>query len=250
MANKVKSSLPKYIAIFDSIVERIKSGNLKVGDRVPSENELIADFNISNTTARKVLQELQNKAWVRRIKGSGTFVMKAHSEKIERELASFEAICGNFSDNLTRDGFAPKVKVIEKKIIKGGIEIDIGRKTYSISSNALHIRCLRYAGNELLKDENKYISLELCPSIADTDGDVDPIMIFYKRAKLEIGGVYRSLSADLSNPTSKDDYFGSKSPLPLILLEGATLTSSNEVLEIEKSKYRGNKYKFSLGVNP
>ena len=108
MANKVKSSLPKYIAIFDSIVERIKSGNLKVGDRVPSENELIADFNISNTTARKVLQELQNKAWVRRIKGSGTFVMKAHSEKIERELASFEAICGNFSDNLTRDGFAPK----------------------------------------------------------------------------------------------------------------------------------------------
>ncbi|RZJ24512.1 MAG: GntR family transcriptional regulator, partial [Flavobacterium sp.] len=65
----------KFIAISDSIIEKIKTGELQPGDQIPSENELIKFFSISNTTARKALLEIESKGWAKRIKGKGTYVL-------------------------------------------------------------------------------------------------------------------------------------------------------------------------------
>jgi len=60
---------PKYIKICQDIIKSIESGDLQPGDKIPSENELIAKYNISNTTARKSLQEIELRGWASRIKG-------------------------------------------------------------------------------------------------------------------------------------------------------------------------------------
>ena len=49
---------PKFITISESIIEKIRQNELLPGDKVPSENELINTYNISNTTARKCLLEI------------------------------------------------------------------------------------------------------------------------------------------------------------------------------------------------
>lgn len=91
---------PKYAELFNGIVERIKSGEFSAGDRIPSENELIAEFGVSNTTARRALLELKSNGWVRKVRGSGTFVAEMTPDKrLVRQLGSFGAICGSFSEN-------------------------------------------------------------------------------------------------------------------------------------------------------
>lgn len=45
--------------------EKIQHGNLQVGDYLPSENELCADFSITRTTVRKALDNLL-KVWLHR----------------------------------------------------------------------------------------------------------------------------------------------------------------------------------------
>ena len=88
---------PKYAELFNGIVERIKSGEFSAGDRIPSENELIAEFGVSNTTARRALLELKSNGWVRKVRGSGTFVAEMTPDKrLVRQLGSFGAICGSF----------------------------------------------------------------------------------------------------------------------------------------------------------
>jgi DNA-binding GntR family transcriptional regulator len=65
---------PKYFEISREIIGHIQRGELPVGKPVPSEREIIERHQVSNTTAWKVLHELEKAGWVSRIKGRGTFV--------------------------------------------------------------------------------------------------------------------------------------------------------------------------------
>jgi DNA-binding LacI/PurR family transcriptional regulator len=65
---------PLYALIVDYIKNEIRSGRLKPGDKVPSENELARKFNVNRLTARKALEVLEYEGLVTRIQGLGTFV--------------------------------------------------------------------------------------------------------------------------------------------------------------------------------
>ncbi len=85
-------STPKYVELYDKIVARITSGDLSAGDKVPSENELIAQFAVSNTTARRTLLELKNNGWVRKVKGSGTYVSESPPPRLVQ--GDLRKLCG------------------------------------------------------------------------------------------------------------------------------------------------------------
>ena len=61
-----------YLEVANEIEKRIHG--LDVGVRVPSESEVVREFAISRPTARAALQELERRFFVRRVKGSGTYV--------------------------------------------------------------------------------------------------------------------------------------------------------------------------------
>jgi GntR family histidine utilization transcriptional repressor len=65
---------PRYTAIKEHIIRRIDTARWKAGDRVPSENELAAEFAVSRMTARRALQELEDAGLLVRTQGLGSFV--------------------------------------------------------------------------------------------------------------------------------------------------------------------------------
>ncbi|MCC7351043.1 MAG: GntR family transcriptional regulator [Phycisphaerales bacterium] len=65
---------PLYKGMMDIMEKRIRSGQLAPGSRAPSESDLIAEFRVSSTTARRCLDELERLRLVRRVQGKGTFV--------------------------------------------------------------------------------------------------------------------------------------------------------------------------------
>lgn len=69
--------------IKDSIIKRIKVGEFKTSQKIPSENELKEIYNVSQITVRKILLELVNKGYLYRQQGKGNFVDK---RKINRML--------------------------------------------------------------------------------------------------------------------------------------------------------------------
>ncbi len=68
--------LPNYQSIANIIIERIQKHELVPGSRIPSENEIIRDYHVSNTAARKVLQEIEMGGWATKIQGKGTIRKK------------------------------------------------------------------------------------------------------------------------------------------------------------------------------
>jgi GntR family transcriptional regulator, histidine utilization repressor len=66
--------LPRYDAIKQALRARIESAELRPGDRVPSENELAVEFEVSRMTARRALLELAAQGVLFRTQGLGSFV--------------------------------------------------------------------------------------------------------------------------------------------------------------------------------
>ncbi|MCY1720946.1 GntR family transcriptional regulator [Prolixibacteraceae bacterium Z1-6] len=243
--------VPKYIAISKDIIKRIESGDLQPGDKIPSENELIKNYRISNTTARKSLHEIELQGWAARIKGKGTFVLNRTADKhITRVLGSFNAIKESFTNNLIREGFAPKNIILEKVILENGISSEINNRHLIIDGPVLKIHRLRYGNDVLLKDETKYISMTVCPKIHMLDLEKPLIGIYHKEYSLQLEKVQRSLSNMIMFPSDKNNYFENEIPLAVFILDGAILCSDDKVVEIEKSYYRGDRYKFSIDVKP
>lgn len=73
MPNPVPHIAP-YARIKRHVVARIESGEWGVASRVPSENQLAAEFGVSRMTARRALLELMQEGWLVRSQGLGTFV--------------------------------------------------------------------------------------------------------------------------------------------------------------------------------
>ncbi|TXS96066.1 histidine utilization repressor [Parahaliea maris] len=67
-------SIPQYARIKTALRERIERGELNPGDRVPSENQLVAEFAVSRMTARRALLELADEGLLQRTQGLGSFV--------------------------------------------------------------------------------------------------------------------------------------------------------------------------------
>ena len=73
----INMTIPRYTAIKDHIIRRVDTSRWKAGDRVPSENELAAEFSVSRMTARRALQELGEQGILVRTQGLGSFVADA-----------------------------------------------------------------------------------------------------------------------------------------------------------------------------
>ncbi|WP_225889837.1 histidine utilization repressor [Indioceanicola profundi] len=68
---------PLYQRVKAHVLDRIAVGELKPGDRVPSEHELVAALGVSRMTANRALRELTAEGRLTRTAGVGTFVAAA-----------------------------------------------------------------------------------------------------------------------------------------------------------------------------
>jgi GntR family transcriptional repressor for pyruvate dehydrogenase complex len=63
-----------------ALAEKIKSGELKPGDRVRSVTELVQAYNISHSTARRALARLKEMGLTDTVPGYATFVRFADND--------------------------------------------------------------------------------------------------------------------------------------------------------------------------
>jgi GntR family transcriptional regulator len=96
----------------DAILERMESGDLKPGDRLPSERELAEALKVSRTTLRDALSQLARTGYVTRRpgRGGGTFVNRP---KVDRDLTSLKGL----PDHLHRQGHAASARLLSARMM-------------------------------------------------------------------------------------------------------------------------------------
>lgn len=72
---------PKYEQVKNYLVDFIQKSDLKYGDSMPTENELVTMFSVSRHTIRRALSDLVNQGWLYTMQGSGTFVADPNADQ-------------------------------------------------------------------------------------------------------------------------------------------------------------------------
>ncbi|MEI3614513.1 GntR family transcriptional regulator [Pseudogracilibacillus sp. SO30301A] len=80
MKNKLDESRPIYVQIKEFIEDSIINETIKVGERVPSTNELAKYYKINPATARQGMNELVSENILRKQRGVGMFVTENAKE--------------------------------------------------------------------------------------------------------------------------------------------------------------------------
>jgi len=66
--------MPHYIRIKSDIINKISSGELRKGDRLPAERELAERFGVSRITVVGALKALVEDGIVEKVRGSGSYI--------------------------------------------------------------------------------------------------------------------------------------------------------------------------------
>lgn len=104
----------KYFTLYNRYRLKIEEGDLKAGDKLPSEKEIMEDNDLSRDTVRKALNLLVENGYIAKIKGKGSFVLD--SSKFDFPVAGLIS----FKEMAGKVGFAEySTEVLELSIIRG-----------------------------------------------------------------------------------------------------------------------------------
>ena len=172
------------------IIEHIKSGSLKPGDRLPSENDMTKQFGISRISLRESLQLLEAKGYILSHGRKGRFVNEISGQAFEStieelisidhkkiwELLAVRRIIDSEAARLAAK-YATKRQIANLKMVKRDME-KIGIKNVINTKEGGKIYARFY--NDLADATNNYIFSHLMKSISSLLKGVLP----YSRQKL------------------------------------------------------------------
>jgi GntR family trehalose operon transcriptional repressor len=65
----------KFLSIYEEISEQIQSGRWEPNTKLPSENELVEQYQTSRETIRKALNLLSQNGYIQKVRGKGSYVL-------------------------------------------------------------------------------------------------------------------------------------------------------------------------------
>lgn len=83
---KIQEVLPKYLQIANYYKDQITRGDLKPGEKIPSDRQIAVEWGVVRPTAEKAVKALQVQGFVERRQGSGTYVVDQRIATRAREL--------------------------------------------------------------------------------------------------------------------------------------------------------------------
>ena len=148
--------MKKYQTIINDIILKIETGIFKEGEKLYTEKEIKNIYNVSSTTAVRVLNELENNGHIFRVQGKGSFVSKTLVNKklFLTEKNNFKRY---FPDNFSEHNKVLEVEIIEDKNLCNELKIS--------TQKLVKISRVKYVNNVAWAYQINYIPMKHLPNL-------------------------------------------------------------------------------------
>jgi len=232
------SHRPLYLQVVDHLVERIRSGDLPPGTRVPSERELADHLQVSRNTARLAVDQLVRLGAVYRAQGRGTFVAEPRMRNV-RGFASF-------SGDVRGRGGSPGSQVIEFRLVDPTEDV-ADRLRLSPSEQVLELVRVRTADAEPVAFQHHFIPERIVPGLQDKDM-TDVSLFEVLRESYFVYPAWTEAEVEASMATRSEQKMLQIDPTePVLVVSGLTFTESFEVVETVRTVYRSVDFALYMG---
>ena len=223
-----------YHQILIGLTERIESGEIGVGDRLPSEADLVADFGVSRTTARRALDELRRQGLVRREPGRGTFLA---SPRLRSNLAYLHS----FSEEIERWGYTPGVRLVSREERAADDEVAVWLGV-EVGEKVLFVRRLRLADERPIFVCDSRLPIVRFPTLKDADyGTVSLSRLLEERTGRKIEHARQWIGAAGASPEVAD-LLEIKAGVPVLKITRITCVTGEEPVEVVEAYFHPERY--------
>ena len=230
------SPLPRYFQLKEIMRERIRSGEWKPGELIPSERELSEKYGISRMTARQAITELVNEGLFYREQGKGTFVSQ---RKITQQLIHLTG----FTEDIRARGQRPGTKVLSATMHPADEET-AGKLRINPGTPIFRLQRLRLADDEPLAIELSQISFKGCEGLLEEDLEHNSLYrLLEAKYGLALMEADQELEAGLTG-SEEAQLLKISVARPVLFTRRITYTDRNQPIEYAKAVYCGNKYTF------
>jgi GntR family transcriptional regulator len=236
------SAVPLYVQIADSLLDRIESGRLIPGDRLPPERELSEGLGVNRLTLRRALQMLESQGLLIRRQGSGTFVA---DPKIERQAGRLIS----FTRGMERRGFAPGARIIrlEERPVEASLAAVLHLPVHAPVYDLLRLRLLNDVPAML---EHYVMSVRRFPKLGRFDLEHRSM---YEVMETEYGVSIRRARQSLEPVVASEyeaDLLGVASGAPLMMERRLAYDQEDQPVEHGRDLYRGDRFRFVTEIAP
>lgn len=234
------SPVPLYHQIKDILIARISEGVWKSGDLIPTEIELMEEFNVSRTTIRQAITVLVQDGLLEKQQGRGTTI------KSLKLTGSLERLTG-FAEEILERGHVPNSKLLRAEFRD---DLFTEKKNLHVHNNetVLSIHRIRFANDEPIAFEKtswpKHIGEILMQH--DLNGAkfyqiLEENNIFLKSAEETISAV---------NATSYEaDLLGVSPGTALLEMKRLSYGVDGEPIEFTQTKFRSDRYQYKVDLS-
>jgi GntR family transcriptional regulator len=229
------SAVPLYYQIQQGLLEHIRSGKLKPGKPIPSEEDLSKRLRVSRMTARQALKALCHLGVAYSQRGKGTFVSGIKMEKNIRQVLSF-------SQELAARGARPRSKVLTFELQPADAKVAeaLGIR---VKDEVFLLRRVRLDDFVPMGVETAYLPRQLYPGLLE---QYDPRTSLYQSLSRLYG-----IDIVIADEVVEAGLAGAEEARLVRIAEGSpvfifTRTSyreSGQPVEYVKSVFRGDRYK-------
>ena len=230
------SPVPRYHQLKEILREKIRSGEWKPGDLIPSERELSETYGISRMTTRQAVTDLVNEGVFYREQGKGTFVTR---HKITQQLMRLTG----FTEDIRARGQQPSTRVLSihmrpaSEVVAEKLRVDVGQLVFCLQR-------LRLADGEPLAIELSHINFKGCEKLLEEDLEQNSLYrLLESKYMVPLMEAEQEIEAGLAGNEEAQIL---KIPVgsSVLYIRRTTYTDRFQPIEYAKSVYCGNKYVF------
>jgi GntR family transcriptional regulator len=223
-----------YIQLTRILLDEISTGRWQPGQRIPTEEEICREHNVSKITVRQAIHNLASEGHLLKLQGKGTYVTGVLSEG-----------CLAMRTLFTEEMFGKEVKV-ERKILHRGIKIPPSDVIGYLRTDdrIYHVLSKRVVNGEPVYLEESFIPCRLVPDIEKLDfSRFSLYSTLQERGMKKIFKVIQTIEisqAQAENARHLDVTAG----VPVLVVHRLLLSSDNTPVAYTRFLGRSDRYKF------
>lgn len=227
--------MPLYYQIQQRLMDRIRAGEFRPGQPIPSLQEIAAQLGVSQMTARQAIRTLCDLGVMYSKQGKGTFISGIKHERNFRQVLSF-------TEEMRVRGATPSSRVLSFRTQPSSREVSTALRM-SRSQKVFRLRRVRLSDGLPMGIECSYLPQHMFPGLLDT---FDPRGSLYQ-ALAERYGVQMAVTDEVVEvgkaSAEEASLLKMASGSPVFLFTRTCYGENGNPLEYVKSTYRGDRYK-------
>ncbi|MBU3087287.1 trehalose operon repressor [Clostridium gasigenes] len=226
----------KYLSIYNNILGKIENGIYQVNDKLPSENILMKEYNVSRDTIRKSLNILEQNGYIQKTKGKGSFVLDINKFNFPVSgVVSFKEITdklGKCSETIVE----LLECIIPRKSISNKLELAPEDKVWEI------IRTRAIDGEKVILDKD-YVAEKFVENLSE---DICKKSLYeYVENDLGLKIAYAKKEITVQMTTEEDKkYLDMRSFEMIVVVKSYTYLDDTSLFQYTESRHRPDKFVF------